>query len=751
MNYLKSFVVIWPTASHQYCGCLLEDSEISTVANTPEECVEQIRQYLLWLYKKDNCALSYLPFALESPQITEFAVTMRPEYLKEKRLYYFPTQVKFRVHCIHEQFTKEHGYAVLPIFGIGFHYHQSQELKFLAQQAVQRRLNSLAPHELIWYLPPSDISLASFTLKLPQQSIGLQAHQYSELLSQIADPLAHKSVVKGFGAVWERDDELTELVVKLTDKRQHILLMGPNGSGKSSLIAHAAYQIERNTLKEKGYRFWSSSAGRIVAGMKYLGQWEERLEEVLEELIQLKGILCFDSLSALINQGGSSPENSIAAFLKPYLEFGDVQIVIETTKEEYEACRNLLPGFLSNFIVMKLGILNEQKVMSIFSQLAQSFQKQYRISYTHQSLQLTYSLFKRFLPYRSFPGPAKLFLTQQFEKLRQYKEKELDEAVIIKAFSQKTGLPIHFLNDHHYLVYEEVVQFFSEKIIGQPQACRQVADIVCTFKAGLNPLERPIAVMLFAGPTGVGKTALSQTLAHYFFGQSEQHNQLLFRLDMSEYNGPFASQALVVNANQEPSPLIEKVRQQPFIVLLLDEIEKADNSVFDVLLSVFDEGRLSDQYGRVTIFQSAIIIMTSNLGSQQKVIGFGEKSVPAYDSVVKQFFKPEFFNRIDMVVPFQALDQAAIHAITIKELESVCKREGLMKNNLRLQWSTEVVQYLAKIGFDPLYGARPLQRVIEQNVITPVSHFLLKHPALQDEDLKLIIKSEGEIGIELIS
>ncbi|MCI0660494.1 MAG: AAA family ATPase, partial [Acidobacteria bacterium] len=193
----------------------------------------------------------------------------------------------------------------------------------------------------------------------------------------------------------------------------------------------------------------------------------------------------------------------------------------------------------------------------------------------------------------------------------------------------------------------------------------------------------------------------------------------------------------------EPSDLIKRLRQQPFCVVLFDEIEKADADVFDVLLSVFDEGRLTDRYGRITTFRSAVIIMTSNLGTDKLVTtGFETRGAPSYSREAMNFFRPEFFNRIDAIVQFNSLTKEMMRQITVKELREISLREGLQKNDLRLEWNEELIEQLIAAGFDQRYGARPLQRTIETLVVAPLARYLLAHPELKGTSLLISLDVE---------
>ena len=294
------------------------------------------------------------------------------------------------------------------------------------------------------------------------------------------------------------------------------------------------------------------------------------------------------------------------------------------------------------------------------------------------------------------------------------------------------------MKDDVPLAHGTVLGWLESRLFGQRSACEAAASVVTRFKAGLNDPNRPLGVLLFCGPTGVGKTELAKMLAQYLFGAGKAGaSKRLIRLDMSEYSGYGAADRLMMRPDGRPSELVEQVRLQPFALVLLDEIEKASPHVFDVLLSVLDEGRLTDRWGRTTIFRSAVIIMTSNLGtSSSETLGFTSQS-PAYEREVFSAFRPEFFNRIDSVVTFQPLSRETILAITRKELKDLCSREGLVKANIRLTFSHELINHLAEVGFDARLGARPLQRTIEQRVVAPLARFLVGHQSVGEQVVRL--------------
>jgi len=253
-------------------------------------------------------------------------------------------------------------------------------------------------------------------------------------------------------------------------------------------------------------------------------------------------------------------------------------------------------------------------------------------------------------------------------------------------------------------------------------------------------------VLLFCGPTGVGKTEMAKALARYLFGAGSEQDRLV-RLDMSEYSGYGAAQRLTMSADGQVSDFLKRMRRQPFAVVLMDEIEKAAAEVHDVLLGMLDEGRLTDRFGRTTTFLSSVIVMTSNIGAERMAaVGFDGSVQPPFERIAMETFRPEFFNRIDGVVSFQPLAEATIFALARRELQGLCNREGLTKSRLRLEWSDAIVAHLASIGFDPRYGARPLLRAVESKVAAPIARWLLANPGTSDRTIRLELEG-GQVVV----
>jgi ATP-dependent Clp protease ATP-binding subunit ClpC len=415
-----------------------------------------------------------------------------------------------------------------------------------------------------------------------------------------------------------------------------------------------------------------------------------------------------------------------------------------------------LPALADLFEIVAVPKLDRRQAVAALGEVAAAHRRNLHLEMEGGVVETVYRLFARFMPYQGFPGRATGFVSELFDRALRHKRPRVGLGDVIEQFVRQTGLPEKFLRDEVPLAREAVLDELRKQVVGQEAACRAAADLVLTFKAGLNDPNRPPGVLLFVGPTGVGKTEMAKALSRFFFGHGEKQDRLL-RLDMSEYAGPGAAERLLggdfggpsglTGLRGEPSPLIRRVRQQPFSVLLLDEIEKAAPEVFDLLLGVFDEGRLTDPYGRLTTFRSTILIMTSNLGADRPAgFGLGKRSEPAppgYDDAAMSFFRPEFFNRIDAVVTFEPLGRETVRSITEKELREIAGREGLARAGLRLRWTGRAAAELADRGFDRRYGARPLLRVLETLVVAPLAKFLIDRPDLRDAEVLLDVGEGG--------
>ena len=774
-------VLVWTHATGDaVTACLVEDPKnIAAIAVTRSTAVSQLKDMLQWLYRQQ-------PYTRKpnftDPELSWIKVEVRPEYRAEDRLFPCRETVMLRLPCVRGKDLSGLLLCALPTLGIRFHFDSETSLPQLASHYVQLALKGLTPQQLARQLPPPSAELEDVVIQVRLDAVEADPPVDLDPLPQIAEPLGARGGRGRLSRPWQRDEQVARLVEILSTQQGSVLLLGESGSGKSAVLAEAARKVERTAsdladqstkagaqtragaqngigdlseddseeaVKKPRNRFWLTNASRLIAGMKYLGQWQEQCEQAISKLGQIGGVLCVEHLLDLVKTAGAAPDQSVAAFLIPYLQRGELRLVSEATVEELDACRRLLPSFAAVFTVVEVPVFSHRQAVEALDQLARSYSQNLKVNCDRAAIEQVCRLFGRFMPYQSFPGPAASFITGLFDRLSRTPGNAMTVESVVDRMIQLTGLPEMFLRDARVMHLDQVVDTFRNRVIGQNSACQTAAGYITTFKAGMNDPGRPLGVLLFCGPTGVGKTELARTMSDFLFGHGEKKDRLV-RLDMSEYAGPGAVERLIGSPIGEPSEMIKRLRQQPFTVILLDEIEKASPEVFDLLLGVFDEGRLTDRFGRLTTFRSAIIVMTSNLGANiSEPFGLSRQPSSGYDSEVAFFFRPEFFNRIDAVVNFNPLDEESIKQIATAELQKIEQREGVSQRKLKLKWTPDVLDLICKNGYDARYGARPLQRAIETGVVTPLAKFLVTHPTLNNATVLLSLNSSQQVNFEI--
>ncbi len=554
-----------------------------------------------------------------------------------------------------------------------------------------------------------------------------------------------------------RDDLMTQLVGILdAPHARSLLLVGPSGVGKTALVHELAHRIadQRVPPRLQGVPLWHVTGGRIIAGMKYLGEWQARCQAIVEEIRAQRGILYVESPYELMTAGGSNGMN-VASFLLGPMRTGEITVIAETTPDGLLLAEQSGPAFVEALRRVPVPPFEPDAARSILEKAAVKLGKEHKVRFTDAGLSRALDVLARFGDADALPGSglelmghmARLPATRGQKATRVEDRPALGPREAVTAFARRSGFAEALIDPDALLDADEIKAWFDARIIGQPDATELLTNLVLIIKASLDDPERPLGSFLFMGPTGVGKTESALTLAEYLFGDRER----VIRFDMSEYGYP-GSAARLVGIGRQEGDLTRRVREQPFCVLLLDEVEKATGEVFDILLQVLGEGRLTDGTGRTVRFGHAIVIMTSNLGaSDRKRIGLGGLEQPQaaahhYREAAQAFFRPEFVNRMDFLVPFASLDAAAVRGIARRMLDKALAREGFARRGITVRARDEVLDLLMTHGFDPKYGARPMKRAIEQRVLVPLSRRLVLRQAQGAAEFDLYVH-DGRVAV----
>ena len=526
---------------------------------------------------------------------------------------------------------------------------------------------------------------------------------------------------------------------------QSVLLVGPAGVGKS-VVVHQLVR-ERRKLGLEDRKVWTTTGARIVSGMSGLGMWQQRCGKMIKECFATKAILHLGSLFELLEAGKIDGSPGVASMIRHAISRGRLTAIAECTPEQLAVIERDDPILLRVFSRVEVKEADAPQIKSILAKTSEASNYNFSI----QAIEELYRLHARFATYSALPAAAlRLMRTMLGTQSQDSESIEADD--VARAFAKQSGLPRFLFDDSQSLNLEEVRKALSSNVIGQSEPIDLIVNLIATLKARLVRPGRPLASLMFIGPTGVGKTEMAKAIARLLYSDTRR----MVRIDMSEYASPWSTHKLIGKPGEGDGALTSPIREQPFSVVLLDEFEKADSNVFDLLLQLLGEGRLTDAQGRLADFRNAVVIMTSNLGVEsfkESNFGFGETQRSDwrehFEQEVRRFVRPELLGRIDRIVPFEPLTRECVHQIAERELKLLRARAGLKFHDAELLYDAQAIELLSEIGYQPKYGARPLRRAIEEHITVPLANALsqVQHDAhwtfrVTGKDGRLAVESE---------
>ena len=542
-----------------------------------------------------------------------------------------------------------------------------------------------------------------------------------------------------------RENEIQRVIQILGRRRKNNpMLVGDPGVGKSAIVEGIALKIVNGdippVLADK--RLISLDLGSIVAGTKYRGDFEKRLKAIINETAANPDVILFiDEFHTIVGAGGASGSLDAANMLKPALARGEIQCIGATTMDEFRKIvekDGALDRRFQKIVVEKTDI---QHTISILDKLKTNYEKYHNVTYSEESIEACVRMSERYITDRCLPDKAIDVMDETGSMVRLKNPKKtacVTAEDVASMISKMTGIPSGQIAESEGVRLMKMGEKLRGRIIGQNEAIDKVVRAIQRGRAGIKDPGKPIGTFIFFGQTGVGKTQLAKSLAEYLFDSEDN----MIRLDMSEYMEKFNVSRLIgappgYVGFEEGGQLSERVRRKPYCVVLLDEIEKAHPDVFNLLLQVMDEGRLTDSNGRTVSFRNTILIMTSNVGSREldeygSGVGFSTsvKNVQGnrknvLEKAVRKAFPPEFINRVDEQVFFRPLDKEDIGRIIDIELKGLKNR--VKDAGFELTITPSAKRFVADAGYDPSFGARPLKRAIRKYIEDPVSECIISN------------------------
>ncbi|MCC0704963.1 ATP-dependent Clp protease ATP-binding subunit [Clostridioides sp. ES-S-0049-02] len=688
-------------------------------------------------------------------------------------------------------------------------------------------------NKVLNYAGVNDRTLAQLTIDMMGMSdnnqyksensyTGNQNQTESKILDKYGRNLTLYAKQNKIDPVIGREKEIQRVIQILSRRtKNNPVLIGDPGVGKTAIAEGLATNIALGNVPEtlKSKTLYSLEMGSLLAGAKYRGEFEERIKEVVDEVVKNGNIILFiDEMHTIIG-AGSTGEGSIDAsnILKPALARGEIQVIGATTIDEYRKHVEKDSALERRFQPVMVDEPSKEDSIKILEGLRDKYEAHHKVKITDDAIKTAVELSTRYISDRYLPDKAidlideaaskvrlkentppaeikKLELEienidkekeeavrcQDFEKAAKIRDEQgilkkqledvrerwnksskhsdlVDGEVIAEVVGLWTGIPVNKILEEEADRLLKLEEILHNRVIGQEQAVKSISKAIRRSRAGLKDPNRPIGSFLFLGPTGVGKTELSKALAEVQFGDENQ----IIRIDMSEYMEKHAVSRMIGSppgyiGHDEGGQLTEKVRRNPYSVILFDEIEKAHPDVFNILLQILDDGRLTDSKGRTVDFKNTIVIMTSNVGAstigRQKTLGFSiakgdEEEKSQYEKMkenimgeLKQRFRPEFLNRIDDIIVFHSLNTEHISKIVILMVDKL--QERLKDMDIKLEMSDEAIKLISKSGFDLEYGARPLKRALQKELEDELSEAILRGDVKKGSNIIAKVKDE---------
>jgi ATP-dependent Clp protease ATP-binding subunit ClpC len=525
-----------------------------------------------------------------------------------------------------------------------------------------------------------------------------------------------------------RQAEVEALARTLANGKSAVLL-GPPGVGKTAIVGKLLHYLRFGRLPTlKDTQIFEISTVGLCSDTRYTGMQEDKIQALVAHSSPQRWMYVPDLWNLPTAGSYDTNPRGIYDLMRPAIEAGRLILFGECSEGRWDKLCRAFPTLARDFTALKVTETSEAETREILNHTAAHL-----VPFDKAALDRVHALARKFLPTQSFPGKAVELLRKVSQAARPpagpARNSPVDVGFVEEVFGLSSGLPLHMISARVRVGYDEMHSFLTERVLGQKEAVTAVADTLALYKTGLKNPDRPAGVLLFVGPTGVGKTELAKATAEFLFGGPSK----MFRADLSEYKDYHSFEKLIGDPKSgKPGLLTDHVRKHPFTVVLLDEFEKGHSNVADLFLQVFDDGRLTDATGETIDFRHAILILTSNVGSDlsESAIGFGgggeSRSLEAkVRRALENAYRPEFLNRIDRILVFHPLEREDMRRIAHRELGKLYRREGLLERDLLLEVDEGVIDLLLERGIDPKYGARPLKRAIEETLVMPLARALL--------------------------